>query len=282
MARAAVASALLVSWMVGAAAPASAYDETWQRIGTGITGGVSGLAPHVGGWAVVRDNKLAGQNRLSLIDDSGVVTPVSWPGTAPVDLESLSAVPGAAGTFVAVTSKGKGTVFALSGASMSIQRTIATPRGTSNVEGFALTDVGGTIVAVWATRGSPTAAAKVFAATFDPGTGVFGRVVSRTVTVPYPTVAVRHVSDLTVVAGRVVVSSASDPGNNGPFDSALYDVGTVGLVSGRAALTLVGPVSLGTFPGHKVEGIACSGGTGLVGSDDENLGGWVRTSAFCG
>ena len=104
---------------------------------------------------------------------------------------------------------------------------------------------------------------------------------SAKVTVPYPTANVRQISDLALVGTRLIASSASDPGANGPFDSAMYRIGSLGFDGVRAVLTMHTPQSLGTFPGHKMEGIACSGTTGLVGSDDENQGGWVRTASFC-
>lgn len=58
------------------------------------------------------------------------------------------------------------------------------------------------------------------------------------------------------------VSSASDPGNNGPFDSAVYDVGALSLSSGRARLTLT---RRRPWVPTRVEGIACQGtaGSGL-------------------
>jgi hypothetical protein len=96
------------------------------------------------------------------------------------------------------------------------------------------------------------------------------------------TKSLRQVSDLKVVAGRLVIASTSDPGNDGPFTSALYDVGTVTVSAGKAVLQLAPPASLGQFPGHKVEGIACSGTTGILGSDDEKGGGWIAPFAFCG
>ncbi len=152
----------------------------------------------------------------------------------------------------------------------------------NGIEGLAFTRSGSTTIAVWSTCGSSSAPATVYAATFVPSTGVFGQVASAKVTVPYPTENARQISDLTLVGTQLVTSSASDPGANGPFNSAMYRIGTVGFDGARAVLTMLAPQSLGTFPGHKIEGIACSGTTGLVGSDDERQGGWARTAAFCG
>ena len=143
--------------------------------------------------------------------------------------------------------------------------------------------LGSATVAVWATRGSTTAPARVSTATFTPSTGAFGKIKTGPVSVPYPMTDVRQISDLKVLAGRLIISSTSDPGDNGPFTSALYDVGTVSLSGARAVLGLTVPRELGEFPGHKVEGIACSAtNDGELGSDDEKGGGWIASFSFCG
>jgi hypothetical protein len=254
---------------------------TWHEIGPGISGAISGLAPTSSGWLIARDSKTNGQNRISTLSDSGRVDAVTWPGTPPRDLESLAALPGTAGRWATLTSEGAGTIFSISGSTVVVERRFVVPIGTANLEGLTFTTSGASVIAVWSTRGSSSSPAKVYAATFEPATGSFGRVMTGTVTVPYPKADVRHISDLTTVGTRLVASSASDPGPNGPFDSALYDVGSVTLAGGQAVLTLQTPQSLGTFPGHKIEGIACAGPAGLLGTDDENNGGWIRSSSFC-
>jgi hypothetical protein len=271
------------SLVAGSGAPAGAsVGPSWVQVGAGSLNNISGMAPAASGWVVIRDNKLAGQNRISLLDDNAKATALTWPGPLPADLESVDRVPGRADAFAAVTSAGKGTIVEISGTTVSIDRSFVLPNAQSGVEAFALATAGTATVAVWATRGSTTAPAKVSAATFTPSTGVFGKVVTGKVSVPYPTTAVRQVSDVKIVAGRLVISSASDPGNSGPFTSALYDVGRVSVTGGKAVLALAAPVSLGQFPGHKVEAIACSGSTGMLGSDDEKNGAWVRSFDFCG
>jgi hypothetical protein len=264
-----------------AAPVAAAADTGWTQVATGSTGGISGLAPASSGWLVVRDNKKAGQNRVALLDDAGRLTQLSWSGTAPSDLESAAAVPGHDSTFAVLTSTGQGTIITVSGTTLSVVRTFTVPKGRRNIESFALTSSGSTTIAVWASRGSTTAAARVWTATFDPDHGTFGRIATGTVRVPYPTTNVRQLADLTVVGDQLVGSSTSDPGARGPFTSALYRLGTVSLQSGRARLHLSTPEQLGTYPDHKVEGVACSGSVGLLGSDDEKQGGWTTSGSFC-
>ena len=261
--------------------PVSTPPITWQQVGSGSTEGISGLAPAPTGWLVARDNKASDQNRISMITASGHTAALTWPGTPPQDLESLAAIPGSPGRWAALTSAGAGTIFSISGSTVVIERRFVVPTGTGGIEGLTFTASGTTLVAVWSTRGSSSTPGKVYAATFEPGTGLFGRVATGTVSVPYPTANVRHISDLATIGTRLVASSASDPGPDGPYDSALYEIGAVTLDAGRAVLTMQTPRSLGTFPERKVEGIACSGTSGLLGTDDENQGGWIRSASFC-
>jgi len=276
----AVAAALSVG-LVASSAPAVG-ETTWTRVGTGINQGISGIAPAASGWVVVRDNKLSGQNRVARLSDANVVKNLTWPGSAPSDLEAIDAVPLQSNRFAVVTSNGTGRIISVSGTSMTVVRSFTLPAGKVENESFALARVGTSTVAVWANRGSTTTAGRLFAATFNPSTGAFGQVAQASVTVPFPTTNVRPISDAKVMPDRrIVISSASDRGDNGPFDAALYAVGTVSVTAGRAQLAGVTPVSLGTYPSHKVEAIACKETGGILGTDDENLGGWVAADPFC-
>jgi hypothetical protein len=233
---------------------------------------------------VVRDNKAPGQDRVALLDAEYRVTDVSWPGAEPVDLESIDAVPGHPGRYVTCTSAGSCYDVRIDGDSLAVLRTFTLPAGRDQNEAFAMTTADdGSLLALWANRGSATTPGVLFTATFDVATGSFGAVSRADISVPYPTTNVRPVSDATIVGSRVVITSASDNGDDGPFDSEVYEIGTVALVQGDAVLDLHSPVSLGRFPGHKVEGIACldGHGTGMLGTDDENLGGYVVQADVC-
>ncbi|WP_250286902.1 hypothetical protein [Streptomyces atroolivaceus] len=96
-------------------APAGA-DGAWRKTGGDARGGVSGLAyegPTGDGTGmnalVVHDNKRSGQQRLSRIThrtDSDVVSPVTWDGPEPVDLEAIEGLPGKPGEYLALTARG--------------------------------------------------------------------------------------------------------------------------------------------------------------------------------
>ncbi|MFF1649124.1 hypothetical protein [Streptomyces sp. NPDC058240] len=100
-----------MAWITAAAAlltvlgsaPAGA-DGEWQKVGGDARSGVSGLA-YEGRTAdgagvhalIVHDNKRSGQQRLSRIthrEGSDGISPITWDGPEPVDLEAIEAIPG--------------------------------------------------------------------------------------------------------------------------------------------------------------------------------------------
>ncbi|GLF93394.1 hypothetical protein [Streptomyces yaizuensis] len=296
------AAAVLVAALTCAApAPSATAEDGWLPTGEGITHGLSGLA--VAGATgdeadvlAVHDNKRTGEARVSRIrfapGGPARAEERQWVGERlPVDLEALAEVPGRPGEFVAFESSGRGFHIRLEGASVRALREFTVPgvadgAHAENYEGFALVRRAGALAALWAHRGRDQEPAVVHLARLDWATLSFGPRTSHTVRVPYPGADVRHISDLEVSpAGEVLTSAASDPGDDGPFDSAVYAVGRVtgGLFLGPGFAPYPGPVLLEVFTGHKIEALACRGGVPdtVLGSDDENQGGSVRPAAFC-
>ena len=95
---------------------------------------------------------------------------------------------------------------------------------------------------------------------------------------------VRHISDLKVDrSGQLWITAATDPGDDGPFDSAVYEAGKF-LIQGETIAfqenTELLPLS--RFPGHKIEAIELIGETQretILGTDDENSGSSVMRFA---
>ncbi|ALO12167.1 Putative secreted protein [Streptomyces venezuelae] len=294
------ATALLTALGSG---PAGAADE-WQKVGDDARSGVSGLAYEGStedGTAVhvlaVHDNKRSGQRRLSRITDRGgstTVSPLTWDGPEPVDLEAVEAIPGMPGEYLALTSRG--ILYRLKVADATATVVDYTPMPAigegDDFESFALVAQNGKLAALWADRGAgPGRPATLYAAplTFAAwGQPLFGAVTQRPYRSAYPVDAgTRHISDITVTAtGRLVVGSAADAGDDGPFDSAVSEAGRVTISSaGRVRVSLAAsPTVLGTFPGYKIEAVEClpDSADTLLGTDDENLGGYVRTASYCG
>ncbi len=280
----------LGGWMTPVAYAQQARPDGWQSVGEGVTSGVSGAViteSHAEQTEALlaRDNKEADENRIirvKLVKGSvAAVEPLQWSGEIPVDLESLEALPGRKGEFIALASKGKGFHVRAEVGQVSVLRIFQLPAGASgdNYESFALTGMSGRLVAVWADRGQDSRPATVYAAELhlEPPT-FFGSTTKMTVRVPYPQQNVRHVSDIEVTStGKILISSASDPGNDGPFDSAVYDVGNIKF--GTAGIQLPAdpaPYKIATFGGRKIEALTCISPDCehlLLGSDDENSGG---------
>lgn len=270
--------------------------DDWQSVGDGITSGISGVAidgrhGETVDALAVRDNKEPGQNRLVAVryspDAKPQVRPVTWAGELPVDLEAIDAIPGRDGEYVALASSGKAYRIHREKDTVRVSHEFRLPDTSSgaNYEGFALTAERGALVAVWADRGQDERPGKLSAAEWHPSTNAFGKHDSAEFTVPYPTDDVRHISDVQISAtGALTVSSASDPGDDGPYDSALYNAGRVSFGGGKLRLHVSdAPRRLATFPGHKIEALAClpESGEGILGTDDENAGGSITSAEFC-
>ncbi|MEU7071202.1 hypothetical protein AB0B30_21955 [Streptomyces narbonensis] len=299
-ARLTAATALLTALCSG---PAGAAGE-WQKVGGDARTGVSGLAYEGStedGTGVrvlaVHDNKRSGQGRLSRIthrEGSATVAPLTWDGPEPSDLEAVEAVPGMPGEYLALT--GRGILFRLKVAGDTATVVDYTPMPAigqgDDFESFALVSRNGRLAALWADRGAgPDRPATVYAAplTFAAwGQPLFGAVTKQPYRSAYPDdVGTRHISDIAVTTtGRLVVGSAADAGDDGPFDSAVSDAGRVTVsAAGRVRVELAAsPTVLGTFPRYKIEAVECLPDTAdtLLGTDDENLGGHVRSASFCG
>ncbi|MCJ1678398.1 hypothetical protein MTF65_13765 [Streptomyces sp. APSN-46.1] len=246
---------------------------------------------------VVHDNKRTGQQRLSRIthwEGSDGISPITWDGAEPVDLEAIEAIPGMPGEYLALT--GRGIVYRLKvtgGTATVVDYTPLPAIGEGDdFESFALVAQNGKLAALWADRGAGAdrpatlyAAPLTFASWGQP---LFGAVTRRAYRAPYPTDdGARHISEISVTdSGRIIVTSAADAGDDGPFDSAVSDAGRVNVsAAGRVRVTLAAPATvLGTFPQYKIEAVECLPGSAeaVLGSDDENLGGYVRTMSYCG
>ncbi|MFI6096328.1 hypothetical protein ACIA8G_12275 [Lentzea sp. NPDC051213] len=281
------ALALTAALLVPTTATAAATQ--WQRVGSGITEGVSGLAvlsargDRLEALSVV-DNKKAGQDRARrMVFRAGEVTAVrtlTWAGETPVDLEAVTRVPGRSDEFVAVASDSRAFHLRVKGDVVSVLAAFDLPGDNTayNMESFALHAAGSRLVAVWADRGAGTRASTLFSAYFSVRDHGFGKVTS----VQYRTAgndeSVRHASDIAITGqGSLLISSAVDPGDDGPFTSSLREAGRLvprqDTVSVELSKT---PRLLGTFDGHKIEAVTLTGGRDvLLGTDDENDGGWV-------
>ncbi|MFE4668106.1 hypothetical protein ACFRI7_33830 [Streptomyces sp. NPDC056716] len=294
----------VLTTMPGASPAAALGASPWQKVGSDAHSGVSGIA-YEGRTddgtgvrvLVVHDNKRTGQPRLSRIthEEGAVgVSPVTWDGPEPSDLEAIEAIPGMPGEYLALASRG--IVYRLkvtdSTATVVDHSPLPAIGEGDDFESLALFSHDGRLAALWADRGAGAerpatlyAAPLTFAAWGQP---LFGAVTRRAYRAAYPTdAATRHLSDISLTgSGRIIAGSASDAGDNGPFDSAVSDAGrvTVSADGGVQVALAPFPTVLGTFPQYKVEGVECLPGSAdaVLGTDDENRGGYVRDVPLCG
>ena len=292
-------SKLLITLAAGAAfslVPQSVLSQQWRPVRGGIQFGISGMSllnqqNGSAAFLIVHDNKQDDLGRLAIItikgEESPQYLPVKWPSGTPlaIDLESLTAVPGTSEpTFMAATSAGK--VYHLrldtSKQTISILKVFDLPKSPqgSNFEGFAVQKIDGQLLAVWAHRGENDDPAVLYWGRLNPNTYQITQIGSSKLKVPFPISAVRYISDLKVdSAGVFFISSATDNGNDGPFESAVYVAGSFDIREQKIAFRQNSQlVPLYRFKYHKVEAIELvpgrSGGL-IVGSDDENMGGSV-------
>lgn len=286
----------------GARWPQRAAEREWRRLLDGIQGGISGTAFLAGTdeesyLVVVHDNKEPGERRV------GVVTAatgdwryqeLSWPAAdaPPVDLEAIAAVPETPGEFLALTSWGRlfRLSFAADGAlevaSLADLAAVSLPDRELNFEGLAIAIIEGRMVALWGHRGAGPSPGLLFWGVLDPNRGTVANVRHAAIVIEAPATSdpdTRHFADLRIESGGAVWAvAANDPGDNGPFRSKLYRLGTLAWVSvgnGPDELTFEPCprlVPLRRFP-RKVEAIEWLPDRRrlVVATDDENDGGWI-------
>lgn len=284
-----ITGALLKSMLL---VPHPALAQQWRPVRGGILFGISGMAlvkqqSDEMQFLIVHDNKGKDEGRLGVITIKGEAQPeyvaLTWPSNVelPMDLEAIASIPGSINAFMALTSSGK--IYHIifdNNKTISVVKVFALPAITArtNLEGFTLQEIDGNLLAVWAHRGAGDEAATIYWGKLNLNTYQIAQTSSVNLKVPLPTGAnVRHISDLKVdKAGILFIASASDPGDNGPFASAVYVAGSFG-VRRNAIAFRPNPdlVPLYHYNYHKIEAIELVPGAAggfVFGTDDENMG----------
>jgi len=268
--------------------------DTWRPVRGGLLGGISDLAlvEHTQDHSVffiVHDNKALNEPRVALITIAGpkpiTYQPLIWNFDKDcIDLESISTLPGHPNEFLALISRG--IVYHIR---LSEDRKTVTTLGRFNLpeipadqnfEGLCVQRLDGRLMLAWADRGADASPGRLYFGELHLDSGYkVEQVQSTTIRVPWPTQNVRHISEMKVDEGGVLfVASASDPGDDGPFESAVY-LGGVFTFEGAKLRFKPHPrlLRIRTFADHKIEGMELVPGTGgiIFATDDENFGGWV-------
>ncbi|MFB2981143.1 hypothetical protein [Microseira sp. BLCC-F43] len=276
--------------------PHPALAQQWRPVRGGILFGISGMAlvkqqSHEMDFLIVHDNKGKNEGRLGFITIKGEAQPeyvaLTWPSNVelPGDLEAIASVPGTVNAFMALSSSGK--VYHIrfnNNKTISVLQVFTLPgiTPTTNLEGFTLQAIEGNLVAIWAHRGGGEEAATIYWGKFNLNTYQITQTSSANLKVPLPTGSnLRHISDLKVdKAGILFIASVTDPGNDGPFESAVYTAGAFA-VGGNAINFRSNPDLVPLYHDNyrKIEAIelvpGAAGGV-IFGTDDENLGSSVN------
>lgn len=287
---------LLFAALFFAGQTATAQTNQWRPVSGDQKDNISGMAllEHSDKqtvFLVVNDNKKPKQNRAAILSIVGRAAPkyaaLRWLGEdLPIDLEAVTNVPGAPNNFMALTSAGRVFHIEIDRADNSVKvvKSFDVPQipKESEFEGFALQKVNNVLLAIWAERGLDAKPARLFWCKFDLKNYAFTNVGSTNFAVPYTAENTRHISDLKIdPSGALFVTSASDPGDDGPFASAFYFAGTFNLSDSQKITFSQSPVltRLSSFDYRKIEAFefvpGASGGVAF-GTDDENLGAAIR------
>ena len=258
-------------------------DAAWQPLGPQRERTVSGLARDGDGFVVVHDNKHAGEPRMAFLSPRNGVSgleyrALSWHGAPlPVDLEAIVREPGDARAFLAATSRGD-FFRVLLREDTAQATTLASLPCTDEIEGLDVWSIEARLCLIWAERGEDRRPATLSWGWFDAHSGTVTGLSKTTLAMPSLGAHTRHVSDLRVTpAGALVVSSATDPGNRGPFSSAVWEAGQFRAVEGAITFQPAAPPRRLHFAaGQKIEAIEwISPGVMALGADNEDLGGAI-------
>jgi hypothetical protein len=271
----------------------SLLADDWRPVRGGILGGISDLAlvehtPDHSSFLIVHDNKALTDPRVALITVSGskpvAYQLIDWKiDPECIDLESISAVPGRPGEFLALISRGIVYHIRLSAdrkSAESIGRfTLPDLPPDLNFEGLSIQRLDGRLLLAWADRGAEDRPGRLYFGELQLDGYRLSQVQSTTIRVPWPERNVRHISEMKVDEGGILfLASASDPGDDGPFSSAVYLGGVFSFEKKRLRFK---PhprlLRVRTFADHKIEGMELVPGNGgiIFATDDENFGGWV-------
>jgi hypothetical protein len=215
---------------------------------------------------VVHDNKKINEPRLSQLNWQEDLPPrlqkMAWCDAQklPIDLEAITAIPEHNSAFLVLESRGQVTRIRVENNHCDVVAEFSLPNATtkSNMESLALFHN----ILVWAERGDDEKPAKM---SWENTMDFFA---------PYPNEHRRSISEIAIdQSGVLWVSAASDPGDNGVFQSALYQLGQ--FVDDKAGIhwNAYGDISIQSqYENVKVEGLTFVGDKLIMGSDDENLG----------
>ena len=201
-----------------------------------------------------------------------------WPEPKlPYDLEALHKMPGFKNKFIAMESTGKAYIFYIDPFNFRIEivQTFTLPgiSNKMNLEGLAIYNSAQGQIFLYGDRGSNKRSSTLIVALYDPSNHNIYEVSKFEVELPVPAKSKRNIADLTIDKnGGVWTAATSDPGNNGPFKTAIYQIGQMNN-TGTFDFnhpSLLKPLMI--IENQKVEAMIFDKGDLILMTDNENFG----------
>ena len=266
-------------------------DKRWQFVSGKRELSISGISPTTNKdvFLVVHDNKKQGQLRVGLIDFSAdsLYKGLDWPTqNLPIDLEALADIPGFEDRYVAMGSWGFCYLIQLDLKSKTIdlinEFRIPNSGPPLNLESVLIFQESNKWYIAWAHRGSDKEDSILFwgsISLFDDNISIIVED-SVLINVPWPVNSKRHMSDMDIDDNKILWSSAtSDPGDEGPYASAIYKIGSFQIENVEMKFILATPyLKQFVFESNKVEAMTIIKNKMVFATDDENLGAAINMS----
>ena len=253
-------------------------QNDWRKVHGSRQYSISGVAKFEKGFLVVHDNKKKSQPRISYLDKSLRLRKLVWPEPKlPYDLEALHKMPGFKNKFIAMESTGKAYIFYIDPFNFRIEIvqtfTLAGISNKMNLEGLAIYNSAQGQIFLYGDRGSNKRSSTLIVALYDPTNHNIFEVSKFEFELPVPEKSKRNIADLTIdINGGVWTAATSDPGNNGPFKTAIYQVGQMNN-TGTFDFnhpSLLKPLMI--IENQKVEAMIFDKGDLILMTDNENFG----------
>lgn len=253
-------------------------QDKWYQIHGSRQFSISGVAKFEKGFLVVHDNKKKKQPRISYLDKSFKLRKLVWPEPKlPYDLEALHKMPHYTNKFIAMESTGKAYLFFVDPFDFRIEliQTFTLPgiSNKMNLEGLAVFNSAQGQVFIYGDRGSNKRSSTLITALYEPTNHNIYEVNKFVIELPFPENDKRNIADLAIDNnGGVWTVATSDPGNDGPFQTAIYHIGQMSNVGtfNFNHPSLLKPLMI--IDNQKVEAMIFNKERLILMTDNENFG----------
>ena len=260
-------------------------DERWQFVSGKREIAISGISStsDTNKYLVVHDNKKKGQLRIGLINLSAdsLYVGLKWPSEdLPIDLEALSNIPGLKNEYIAMGSWGfcYWIKLDLQSNTIDIIKEFRIPDSGPplNLESLLIMRKNTNTYIAWAHRGSDSEESILFwgsISLFDDDITISVED-SIFINLPWPIASKRHMSDMDIDNNNMLwTSSTSDPGDDGPYQSAIYKIGKFEILKEKLYFNISDSFPKQyLFKNNKVEALTFNENKIVFATDDENLG----------